>query len=51
MNKEEFPPHIHNLFRLAEKIDKELFSEGYLEFFSELSPIISSRGTQKILIK
>lgn len=35
--KEEFPPRIHNLFRLAEMIDKELFSESYLEFFSELS--------------
>jgi HEPN domain-containing protein len=38
MNKnEEFPPRIHNLFRLAEMIDKELFSENDLEFFSELS--------------
>ena len=35
--KGEFPPRIHNLFRLAEKIDKELFTETYLEFFSELS--------------
>lgn len=35
--KQEFPPRIHNLFRLAEKIDKELFPESYLEFFSELS--------------
>lgn len=35
--KEEFPPRIHNLFRLAEMIAKELFSEDYLEFLSELS--------------
>lgn len=36
-NEGEFPPRIHNLFRLAEKIDKELFTEKHLEFFSELS--------------
>ncbi|MCK4760980.1 MAG: HEPN domain-containing protein [Candidatus Aminicenantes bacterium] len=36
-NKGEFPPRIHNLFRLAEKIDKTLFPDGYLEFLSELS--------------
>ena len=35
--KGEFPPRIHNLFRLAEIIDNELFSDSYLEFFSELS--------------
>lgn len=34
---DEFPPRIHNLFRLAERIDKKLFPEDYLEFFSELS--------------
>lgn len=35
--KEEFPPRIHNLFRLAEQIGKELFPHDYLEFFSEIS--------------
>ncbi|MCX6579814.1 MAG: HEPN domain-containing protein [Candidatus Aminicenantes bacterium] len=35
--KEEFPPRIHNLFRLSEQIGKELFPEDYLEFFSEIS--------------
>jgi HEPN domain-containing protein len=35
--KEEFPPRIHNLFRIAELIDKTLFSENHLLFFSELS--------------
>lgn len=35
--KQEFPPRIHNLFRLAEMIDKACFPGNYLEFFSELS--------------
>lgn len=35
--KMEFPPRIHNLFRLAEQIGKELFPVNYLEFFSEIS--------------
>jgi HEPN domain-containing protein len=35
--KKEFPPRIHNLFRLSELIDKSFFSEDHLLFFSELS--------------
>ena len=36
----EFPPKIHNLFNLAEKIDKSLnFDEEQKDFFSELNPL------------
>lgn len=46
---ENFPPRIHNLFRLAELIDKKLFPDEFLEFFSELSLFyLSSRYPEDI---